>query len=161
MRGTFAALDELTCMGYLLRRELRLAAQLHASPFRCLPARLCPFVYQRPFKFRKDTDHLPHGATWRCFSVDCFCQGLELDPLPFQIIQQGYQIPQRAAPTLHSGQKAQHTAAARRSLAISPAPLRPYLACYRVPGAPFLPGRRLASIAATLNNVTELTRNTI
>ncbi len=66
------------------------AAQLCAVPLRRFPTRPRPLLYQGPFEFREDAYHLPHGAACVRFSVNCFRQGLELDPLTLSDRRAGY-----------------------------------------------------------------------
>ena len=91
----FPLLNQLLGMSDLLRREKRLAAHLHTTGDRRQAARRGAFLNQRPFEFRQDSHHLPHGATRGRGGVNRFRQRPESHPSRFQIVQEADQIPQR------------------------------------------------------------------
>jgi hypothetical protein len=91
----FPLIYQLAGVGDLLRGQQPLAAHPYPASHSRRPTRLCPFLDQRPFKFRENANHLPHGAPGGRFRVDSFRQRPEGHPLRFQIIQQGKEVTQR------------------------------------------------------------------
>ena len=90
----FALFDQFAGMGDLLRRQLGLAAHLHATGDRRQAARRGAFLNQRPFQFRQYPHHLPQGAARGRGGVNRFRQRAEGHTLHLEIVQEADQVPQ-------------------------------------------------------------------
>src|ERR1022692_741760 len=73
--AALAVVDQLAGVVDLLRRQLRLSPEFHATALRGSDAGAGALADKASLQFRQDTDHLPHGATGRRLGVDCFRKG--------------------------------------------------------------------------------------
>src|ERR1022692_1871643 len=95
--AAFAVIDQLPGVGFLLRRQFRLASEFHAPAFRGLHSGAGPFADKAAFKLGQNANHLPHGPACRRLGVDCFREGAEFHAPVFQVVEHGYQVVQAAA----------------------------------------------------------------
>ena len=62
-----------------LGSEFHFPAKLHTSALRGLHSGAGAIGDQRPFKFRWNPDHLPHGAACRRRGIDCLGERMEVN----------------------------------------------------------------------------------
>ena len=79
-------------MGHLLRGQLRLGAEWHATLLGGLHASAGAFGDQAALEFGQDADHLPHGTAGGGLGVDVLRQGLKVDSLGAQRVEQRDEI---------------------------------------------------------------------